>query len=331
MEMPDEIDIVLPWVDGNDPVWRLRFDCFSDLEKGDKRNIRFRDWGLLQYWFRGVEKFAPWIRKIHFITSGELPEWINLESPKLNWVKHEDYIPQEFLPTFSSNVIEIFMHRIKDLSEHFIYFNDDVFLTAPTKPADYFYKQLPTDFAILDPIVPRDVYGSYVNGIHVVDRYFSKRKVVEQHFSKWINLKYGKYLLKSMLLLPWRHFPGLLVAHISQPYRKTTFEEVWDVEQLLLLETAKSRFRSQADVNQWLFRFWHLAKGDFSPKNTLKRGRYVSMDSTTIDAICGWIQGGEWQEICLNDVTEDVDFERYKQMLHEAFEHILPEKSNFEK
>jgi len=78
-----------------------------------------------------VEQFAPWVRKIHFVTCGQKPEWLNADHPKLSLVNHSDYIPQQFLPTFNSSLIEIYLHRIPDLTEHFVYFNDD-FLSSTT-------------------------------------------------------------------------------------------------------------------------------------------------------------------------------------------------------
>ena len=41
---------------------------------------------------------------------------------------HREIIEQEYLPTFNSHVIEANLHKIPNLSEHFIYFNDDVFV-----------------------------------------------------------------------------------------------------------------------------------------------------------------------------------------------------------
>ena len=100
--MEATIDFVLMWVDGNDPEWQKEKSLYESDTNGDKRNIRFRDWDNLQYWFRGVEKYAPWVNKIHFVTWGHLPSWLNTEHPKLNVVKHSDFIPKEFLPTFNS-------------------------------------------------------------------------------------------------------------------------------------------------------------------------------------------------------------------------------------
>ena len=128
----EPIDFVITWVDGNDPKWQEEKDK-TLIAQGlgvhiDGRKERYRDWDNLQYWFRGVEKYAPWVRKIHFVTWGHMPEWLNVDHPKLHIVKHEDFIPKEFLPTFNSHTIEWNFHRIEGLSEHFLYFNDDMFL-----------------------------------------------------------------------------------------------------------------------------------------------------------------------------------------------------------
>ena len=73
------------------------------------REERYRNWENLQYLFRGIEKFAPFVNKVHFITEGHLPKWLNVNHPKLNIVKHSEYIPEVFLPTFSAIPIDILM------------------------------------------------------------------------------------------------------------------------------------------------------------------------------------------------------------------------------
>lgn len=45
----------------------------------DASEERYRDWGIFHYWFRGVEKFAPWVRKVYFVTWRHLPEWQKLK------------------------------------------------------------------------------------------------------------------------------------------------------------------------------------------------------------------------------------------------------------
>ena len=104
--MAEKIDFIVLWVDGADPEWqkeRAAF-CPDAVNNGSDVN-RFRDWDLMRYWFRGVEHFAPWVNRVFFVTNGQVPQWLNTAHPKLRLVKHEDYIPSQFLPTFNSNVI----------------------------------------------------------------------------------------------------------------------------------------------------------------------------------------------------------------------------------
>jgi len=326
------IDIVLTWVDGNDPQWQSRYNEYRHkVNDGDKRNIRFRDWDLLRYWFRGIEIFAPWVGKIHFVTSGEFPEWLDRDHPQLNWVKHEDFMPPEFLPTFNINAIETNLHRIKGLSDHFIFFNDDTFLLKKVSTTDFFRNGLPCDFAILDPIFPEEYPEIFVNDTMVLNRHFSKKEVIRKNLSKWINPRYGKYLAKSILLLPWNKFPGLLDAHLAHSYRKKTFEEVWKAEPGILHTTGMSRFRSHTNVNQWLFRFWHIAKGEFYPADILGQGQSFEISSSTIDNIGNSIRNQKYKQICINDGENFTDFHQMRDRLKEAFETILPAKCSFEK
>ncbi len=152
--MEDAIDFVIVWVDGQDDRWRKQRAAFqTEISKGDDSEERYRDWGLLRYWFRGAERFAPWVRKIHFVTWGHIPLWLNVNHPKLHIVKHEDYIPKEFLPTFNSHVIEMYLHRIKGLSERFVYFNDDMFMIRPLCQTDFFKGGKPCDMLAFQPVV----------------------------------------------------------------------------------------------------------------------------------------------------------------------------------
>ena len=140
------IDFVQTWVDGSDPAWQQRRRAIDGA--GDDSVARYRDWNLLHYWFRCVEKFAPWVRHVYLITDQQCPAWLNREHPKLRLLDHRDYIPAEYLPTCNSNVLELNLHRIPDLAEQFVLFNDDFFLLRPAKPEDFFQNGLPVDDAI---------------------------------------------------------------------------------------------------------------------------------------------------------------------------------------
>ena len=75
-----KIDFVIPWVDGNDPKWKTEKDKYSPSKADDSNSAnRYRDWGLLPYWFRAAEKFTPWVNKIYFVTWGHIPAFLNAE------------------------------------------------------------------------------------------------------------------------------------------------------------------------------------------------------------------------------------------------------------
>ncbi len=133
------IDIVIAWVDGNDPTWQQikalyerpkNINTNEDTKTSIDNTIqRYRDWENLQYLFRGIEKICSLCKNCSFfVTCGHLPSWLNTKAAKLHIVKHSDYIPEQYLPTFNSSCIELNFHRIDGLSENFIYFNDDFFL-----------------------------------------------------------------------------------------------------------------------------------------------------------------------------------------------------------
>nr|WP_244773647.1 stealth family protein [Alysiella crassa]UOP08008.1 stealth family protein [Alysiella crassa] len=198
----NEIDFVLIWVDNNDEEWLKSFQQYKYSEQRESSE-RFRDWDNLHYWFRAVEKNANWVRKIHFVTCGHYPKWLNKAHPKLNLVSHQDYIDLEHLPTFSSHVIEINLHKIQGLSEKFVFFNDDFFLLNPTMQEDFFQNDLPCDAMILNAHAGDGVSHIIMNNLLVLNKYFHKKQVIKNNIWKWLNLKYGVNLLRSFCLLPW--------------------------------------------------------------------------------------------------------------------------------
>ena len=191
--MVEGIDFVVTWVDGSDAAWREEKARYSGTGVVDDREERYRDWGLFRYWFRGVEKFAPWVRKVHLVTWGHLPSWLDTKHPKLQVVRHEDYIPKQFLPVFNSNVLELYLHKIPGLSEQFVYFNDDQYLTKPAKQEDFFRDGKPCDMLALQPVVanPKNPVMShlYLNNSLVLCKYFNKRENMKKQ--PWSYFKLG--------------------------------------------------------------------------------------------------------------------------------------------
>ena len=327
-----KIDFVIPWVDGGDLEWIKEKNMYSGkiTTEEDARDIRFRDWETLKYWFRGVEKFTPWVDRIHFITWGHLPEWLNTEHPRLHIVNHKDYIPEQYLPTFSSHVIELNMHRIPELSDHFVYFNDDIFILKPLKEEDFFVNGVPCDLCVANAITPRlgEFSPILLQTTSYINKHFNKKQDMKKNRSKWFNLKYGKLLIRTLCLTPWTFYTGFYNHHLAVAYDKKTLETVWKEEPEILDQTCHHRFRNNMDVNQYIFRYWRLASGNFVPHEVL--GRYVNMGDNN-ESIYRMIREQSEKLLCINDKENKSDFEIEKKKMIDAFEKVFPKKSSFEK
>lgn len=138
---PIEIDLVYLWVDGNDPQWQAKRSAVIGNTPREASVIckgRYTDNEELKYSLRAVEMYAPWIRKIFIVTDNQKPDWLNIDHPKIRVVDLTEFMPEQSLPCFNSNVIEHCIPYIPDLAEHFLYANDDMFINRPVSPSDFF-------------------------------------------------------------------------------------------------------------------------------------------------------------------------------------------------
>ena len=334
--MNQKIDFVIMWVDGSDPAWLEEKNKYLE-KKIDTSNAinRYRDMGLLKYWFRGVEKFTPWVNKVHFVTWGHIPSWLNTNNPKLNVVRHEDFIPKKYLPVFNSDAIEIHLHRIKGLTEKFVYFNDDTFLINSLKQNFFFRNGLPCDLWRDNiPYCDKDTDPLFehilLNDKMLICRHFNKKEVIKKNFSKCFNLKYGKRNIRFLLLYKWPYMAGFDNFHVAAPFLKSTFEDLWKKEYDILETTSYSRFRRMVDVNQYVFQLWQIYTGRFTPKSIRETGMFFDLSNDN-SAIFDVIDKQKTNMICINDSDLSIDYEKVIKELAEHFDKILPNKSTFER
>ena len=328
-----DIDFVITWVDMNDPKWQAKFSKYSQNKNNTKNGVskaRFRDNGFLKYWFRGVETFAPWVRKVHFVTDGQKPEWLDANNPKIHLVNHADFIPAQFLPTYNSVVIERYIHKIPGLSEHFVYFNDDFYLINHVATERFFQNGLPCDIAVFDYNPSwSQLYKRIKNNIRIINRHFDKKEVMDRHHDKWFNKSYGLKARWNYFLKYYDKFVTLRVPHNAQPYLKSTFEEVWAVAEKELTETSVNKFRALTDYTPELFRTWQICRGNFTPYNTYKDTKMFPLMVRPKQAIKAIYQQS-YTLICLNDNVHIRNYDQVMEDLTAAFNSILPEKSSFE-
>ena len=327
-----KIDFVITWVDGNDPKWQAEKKKYQSSNGQDNRNVRYRDYELLKYWFRAVDKYANWVNKIYFVTYGHIPSWLNIDNKKLVIVNHKDFIPSEYLPTFNSCTIELNIHRIKGLSENFVYFNDDVFINNYVKETDFFKNNLPCDSAILSAIVPSghdNFEHRLINNMNVINKHFNMKDCIRKNKGKWFNLKYGKEQIRTLLLLSFSNFPSIKYSHTAMSFKKTNFKTLWKLEPSIMNNSCVDKFRSFFGVNPWVILNWQMASGNFMPRKVSFSKFYVMTDKN--EEIIKDIKENNHKIICLNDSDKIKNFDKVKSELINAFESKLNEKSSYER
>lgn len=337
--MNSPIDIVLPWVDDHDPAWQQELQESIrkyPRETGADSHTRFESWDNLRYWFRAVEKFMPWVRRIVLITWGHVPEFLQTDHRRILMVRHGDYIPAEYLPTYNSNVIELNVHRIEELAENFILFNDDTFPLAPVDESYYFQNNLPCDEAVEGIIVPKEEGAvahmaryTQINNLMVINRHFEKRKMQEEHREKWYTPVYGKLLERTESLSYWNTLGGIHDPHMANALKKSTLEKLWQLEPQVLDKSSRNHFRAHTDVTQYLVRYWQLCTGEFVPRRT--EGQMCLIDMSNYLKYAEGISRGAYPMVSLNESCTPEEFQVIKGAINKALESLLPEKSSFEK
>lgn len=328
----EKIDLVIPWVDGNDPLWQAEKNKYDVGHKAS--DVRYESWDNLQYIFRGIEKYMPWIHKVFLVTWGHVPEWLNTSYEKLVIVKHDEYIPGEFLPTFNSNVIEMNYFRIEELSENFILFNDDLFITQPIPVTYYFRDGLPCEEAVETHFILKadkgmDLQMNYacVNNMAIINRNFDKREVIRKNPEKWFNPIYGERMQHNVNLSYWNNFESFVYPHEAMPMKKSVLKEIWEKEPEALKEASRNKFRSFSDVTQRLITMWQICSGEFIPHKY--QGKLYLIDKSNYKEAAEDIVNQTYPIVSLNESSTE-NFTRIKETINKALNQLLGEKSQYE-
>ena len=308
-----EIDLVYTWVNDKDPVWAAKKAQFDESAKNCNKDAvskcRFFNNDELKYSLRSFEKNIPWINKIFIITDNQTPDWLNLENPKIKIIDHTQIIPNEKLPTYNACTIENAMVNIEELSEYFIYANDDMFFWDKIEP-DFFFKNN-------KPICR-------------VDRKINKNKKYKHLYGSMIFRAYS--LIKERFGADFPYFPH----HNADGYKKSTFKECIGEFKEEFETTINNRFRDFSDIQRMIVYFYALYKNEATLKNInlnlFDKIKGIVPDSEYYDARPKTLKNiikSKAKLMCINDSRKTTDESRKK--IKEFLETKFPEKSNFEK
>ena len=297
-----KIDYVFPYVNSSDIIWQKSASKYISSKEFSKE--RFRELGFLRYVFRGLAENMPWLNQIIILVSSisQVPKWLFTLNPKIRVVLHKDFIPEEYLPTFNSTTIEMFLHNIPDLSEYFIYSNDDLYPLAPSNPEDYF-----TDEGI--PKVSYEVFNETSSLFRkqckriwdLVTECIPDSKLEEGHFYKQ--------------------------CHEVQPMTLSLLKEVTSIFQKEILDSITRKRDLKKNLSQYLYIDYAIASGKCEKRE--KYHSYKQLQKSSKKAIISIIKSKIYKWICIND-TEKTDRSVIND-IQDAFEKRFPHRCIYEK
>lgn len=292
------MDIVITYVDGNDPVWKRDYEKYTNVPVMEKR---FRDWGTLKYLLRGIQTKMPFIRNVYLVVShpSQVPSWVDRD--QLNIVLHSDIIPNEFLPTFNCNPIEMHLHRIPGLDEEYLYFNDDMFPVGDLKPTDFFRDGKP-------------VIG-YYRHFFASGMYKKICRNSDRLARKVLGLESSVFFTRPQ--------------HTCSPMLKSQCEELYAKVEDEILKTTAERTRTQDNLNQYLFLDYMNYKGILI--NEKISNKHFSVAVASPDSLRDFLHNPTRKMVCINDVhLSESRYEKLRGAILDAFESTFSEKSRFE-
>nr|PZN76856.1 MAG: hypothetical protein DIU57_17060 [Pseudomonadota bacterium] len=314
----EPIDVVYTWVDSSDPEWQAARERFAAEQHIDlpasSNDERFINRDELRYSLRSVWLYAPFIRHIYIVTAGHRPEWLDTDSGRVTVVRHSDIFPDPAnLPTFNSHAIEACLHRIPGLSEHFLYFNDDVFLGRETTIETFFTKAgkmksrlSPSGFTTVtrpgDNAIPTD-WASY-NSVQLMLRDFGL------FFDRKVN-------------------------HVPMPLKRSLLEEIEQRYPDEVARTRAARFRSRTDLSipSMFAHYYGIATGRAVEwQSQPKEYAYADTGRKQFASKLRAIRNDRPMFVCLNMTRHtDIDLGRQAALLNEYLSEAYPFPSPYEK
>lgn len=331
----DPVDFVVTWVNSDDPEWRTRRDAARlahglPISEGGASEVRHREWGLFRYWFRSVERYCPWVRRIHVVLAGDAPSWLDTEHPKLNLIPDQTLLGHD-IDVFNSHAVESRLPHIDGLSEKFVYFNDDFYIGQPLTP-DYFFPgglpygvNVPTILADGD-----DRAHAMLNASGLINRHFTRSQYWRQLAAKTLRPASGTMLARVPLFFASTYIPPVSDPHVGMPFLRTVIEEAFAAEPEAIEAARTAVFRSARDVAPLYYAsMWHLATGKYTARSKHALGAYFSL-SDDVTSVVDAISAGRHPQICIND-AQVTDVDSVQGALVTAFQDRLPRPSSFER
>ena len=294
-----EVDAVITWVDGSDPAHKQKRDHYlthaqTPLHDNGTNPHRWVCSDELNFCVRSIANHAPWVRQIWIVTDSQIPDITSLPdefAAKICIVDHREIFAghENALPTFNSLSIETMLWRIPRLSEHFLYFNDDVFLTAPVTVADFFAENGPV------------LRGKWVDHSAMAQSSISRDDASLLNYFNQIN---------AADIIGYTADHVFESAHVVHPMQRSVMAELFDAYPDACARNAGFRFRcTEQFLPQSLHNHACLASGNAAILDTRDYLHIAvgALDQWSVEDVHAYLGRAERHEIkflCVNDLPE---------------------------
>jgi hypothetical protein len=308
------VDVVYTWVDGDDPVWRAKLDAARGISAPANplaaNDARYTSRDELRYSLRSLERFAGWVRHIYLVTDDQVPEWLDVDHPGVTVISHRElFDPADALPTFNSHAIGTQVRRIPGLSEHFLLFNDDVFLGRPVTPETFFHGNGLTRIFPSPALFgqgPRTADDAPVDAAGK-----NNRDLIEQRFGARVTNKF---------------------LHAPHALRRSVLDEVAEVFDEPVTRTARSRFRDPDDIAMASLTHYYAYFTGRATTGTLAFNYFDLAAENVEQRLQRLSRFRDRDAFCLNDTIDHGPAAQVRhRVLQEFVEGYFPLPSRFEK
>ncbi|MBL1291558.1 stealth family protein [Streptomyces sp. For3] len=318
LSLPDEVtfpvDAVYTWVDGADPEWiRRRATALgrTDYHEQAISAARFTSRDELRYSLRSLHQFAPWLRTVYLVTDGQVPAWLHTDHPGLKVVPHSEiFSDASALPTFNSHAIESQLHHIPGLSDHFLYFNDDVFLGRSVTPEEFFHANGLSKYFPSNSLVPMTPASAEDPPSEIAAK--NNRVVIAGTFDRVLTRK---------------------MKHVPHSLRRDILQEIEDRYPAEHRQTQHSHFRSPTDLS--ITSSLHHYYGQQTSRSVPGRIRYTYLDLAAPNTgrhLNRLLARRDYHTFCINDTVDDPDTaEARTAMLRTFLDTYFPVPSPYER
>jgi hypothetical protein len=229
--IPEGIDLVYTWVNGDDPEWLSRRLWMSNSYRKElivedaESEFRFRSRNELLYSLRSALTFFLGLGKIYIVTDGQIPAFLALPHEKVIIVDHREiFRNKSHLPTFNSHAIEAQIHRIEGLSSKFLYLNDDFFFGRPVNPFLFFDEYNRSRLFYTSSVTIPDGHSEKTDrGVDAAAK--NARDILYKKFGVYVTRKFKHApvaIIKDVVVQMENEFPNVFEATSSSRFRSFT-------------------------------------------------------------------------------------------------------------